>query len=124
LFVAAAAVTSRWTPAALTYTLGGLVAGTLLGLLGLALTRWDTTRGQIYFTPNVWLVLLVTLVVAARVAYGFVRVWYEWQAGFDHTSAIVADGIRNSLAAGGLVLGYYLTFWIGVRLRIKGNARR
>jgi hypothetical protein len=58
-----------------------------------------------------------------RVAYGFVRVWQEWQAGFDHTSASVADGIRNSLAAGGLVLGYYLTFWIGVRRRIKRSAK-
>ena len=42
LFLVGAFITSRWIPEALTYTLAGLGAGCVLGLLGVALTRWST----------------------------------------------------------------------------------
>jgi hypothetical protein len=119
LCLASAAMTSFWTPGAITYTLGGLLAGVLLGVLGLVLTRWEHTPRGVHFTPNALLVLLVTLVVAARIAYGAWRAWHAWDAGFDYRSAIVADGLRGSLAAAGIVLGYYLTFWIGVLRRVR-----
>lgn len=52
LFIAGAYVTSRWIPEALTYTLAGLGVGALLGLLGIALTRWEYLSGRLHYTPN------------------------------------------------------------------------
>jgi hypothetical protein len=124
LCLTSAALTSLWTPGAMTYACGGLAAGVLLGVLGLVLTRWEITPLRIHFTPPAALVLLVTLVVAARIAYAVWRAWHAWAAGFDHTSVIVADGIRGSLAAAGIVLGYYVTFWMGVLRRVRRHSHQ
>ena len=105
------------------YALAGLVLGGLLGAAGLALTRWETTPRALHFTPNPWLVLFVTVVVSARLAYGVWRVWHAWDAGLDDTSPIVASGLGGSLAAGGIVLGYYVAFWIGVLRRVRRHQR-
>jgi hypothetical protein len=34
-----------------------------------------------------------------------------------------AFGVADSLAAGAVVLGYYLSYWLGVRRRLKAHAR-
>ena len=71
----------------------------------------------------VWLVLGITLVVTARVVYGFWRTWHAWRAAYEHTAVIAAAGVAGSLAAGGVVLGYYVIYWAGVRRRIRRHAR-
>jgi hypothetical protein len=122
-FLAGAAVTSIWVPETLTHTLAGLAAGCLLGLAGLAATRWEATPRALYYTPNRLLVLGVTLVVAARVSYGFWRAWHSWRLGLEEGAWLVASGAAGSLAAGALVLGYYFTFWTGVRRKIVRQPR-
>lgn len=119
LFVFTAAVTSLWVPRVLIYTLIGLALGGLLGLLGLALTRWEATTETVYYTPNRWLVLGIILVVTARVAYGFWRTWQVWGAGLDHGASIAAAGVAGAMGAGATVLGYYLVYWLGVRRRLS-----
>lgn len=123
LWLTATGVTSFWIPFSLRYALAGLTIGGLLGVVGLTLTRWDTRPGSLHFTPNAWIVLFITVVVAARIAYGIWRTWHAWEAGFDHTSSIVVDGVRGSLAAAGIVLGYYFTFWLGVLRRVRRHQR-
>jgi hypothetical protein len=118
LFLAGAAVTSAWVPHAFTYSLMGLAGGALLGLLGLALSRWDASPRGLHYTPNRWLVLGLTLVVSARIAYGFWRTWQAWRAGVEGTSLLVTAGVAGSLAAGAIVLGYYVVYWAGVRRRL------
>ena len=124
LFVIAAAITSTWVPFAFTYTLVGLAAGLALGVLGLALTRWEPTASFLYYTPNRLLVLTITLIVTARVLYGFWRSWHAWTAGLDYSSWAAESGVADSMAAGGIVLGYYLAFWAGLRWRMKRHRRR
>lgn len=119
LLLAGAAMSSLWVPRTLTYTLAGLAAGGLLGLLGLALTRWEATPRALHYTPSRLLVLAVTLIVASRLAWGFWRGWHAWRAGLDDTSWIVASGAAGSLAAGAIALGYYFTYWAGVRRRLR-----
>lgn len=119
LFILAAAVTSLWVPDALAYTLIGFALGCLLGLLGLALTRWEATPETLYYTPNRWLVLGITLVVTARVVYGFWRSWQAWGTGLDYRAWATAAGVAGAMGAGATVLGYYLVFWLGVRRRLK-----
>jgi hypothetical protein len=118
MFVAGAAVTTLWVPGALTYALIGLGVGAGLGLAGLALTRWEHTRGALFYTPNRWLVLGITAMVAARIAYGFWRSWQAWGAASDPASWLSASGAAGSLAAGAVVLGYYFSYWMGVRRRL------
>ena len=124
MFLVGALITSRWAPEVLPYSLGGLGAGAVLGLLGFVLTRWETVRGVVHYTPNRWLVLTVTLVVAARILYGVWRTWAAWRAGIEQMTAVAASGIAMSMAAGAVVLGYYLIYWIAVRRRVRSPHAR
>jgi hypothetical protein len=119
LFLVGASITTRWVPGTLTYTAAGLGVGCALGLLGIALTRWEIAGGRLFYTPNRWLVLAITLVVTARVFYGFHRSYQAWQATLDRTAWIAASGVAASMSAGAIVLGYYLVYWAGVRRRLR-----
>jgi len=118
LFLYVAALTSIWVPDAFRYSLFGLTGGGLLGLLGLALTRWEKTPRAFYYTPNRWLVLMITLAVTARLLYGLWRIWHAWRNAAGD-SWLAAAGVAGSMAVGALVLGYYLAYSAGVRWRLR-----
>jgi hypothetical protein len=123
LFLTAAAITSIWVPDTLRYTAAGLTAGGIAGLIGLLLTKWE--RGEtLHYTPNRWLVLGLTLLVTARILYGFWRAWESWRAGLSGGSWFVAAGVAGAMAAGAVVLGYYLVFWLGVRRQLRRHGSR
>jgi hypothetical protein len=124
LFLASAALTTIWIPGALTYAAAGLCAGVVLGLAGLWLTRWDASADALHFTPNRLLVLSMMLIVSSRVLYGVWRAWESWSAGLRGESWLVDAGVRESMAAGAVVLGYYLAYWTGVRRRHRQHASR
>jgi hypothetical protein len=119
LFLWVAALTNFWVPRAFAYSLAGLGLGCLLGFLGLTLTRWERTATAIYYTPNRWLVLLVTLAVSARLLYGIWRIWRAWHTTGHDTSWLAAAGIPGSMAVGAIVIGYYVTYSAGVRWRLR-----
>jgi hypothetical protein len=123
LLLMVAAIMTYWVPMALRYALAGLAAGGLLGLLGLWLSRWEETPRSLHFTPSRALVLTITLVVMARIAYGFWRSWHAWHAAAGDASWLARSGAAGSFAAGAVVLGYYLVYWIGVRRRIDRHRR-
>ena len=112
-------ITSRWIPEAPGYTLAGLGAGGALGLAGIALTRWEHVDRRLFYTPNRWLVTAITLVVTARVLYGFWRTWEAWRASIDAMSWVAASGLAASMSAGAVVLGYYAVYWSGVWWRLR-----
>jgi hypothetical protein len=117
IFLVSAAITTRYIPYSFSSGTFGLACGAILGLLGLVLTRWERDGPSLFYTPSRLLVLVVTLVVTLRIAYGFWRGWHAWRAAQDGTSWIAAIGIPGSLAAGAVVIGYYLVYWAGVRSR-------
>ena len=114
-----AAMTNFWVPNAFRYSLIGFIVGVLLGLLGLKLTRWEPTPRALYYTPSRWLVLLVTLAVSARLLYGLWRIWHAWRKTGPDDSWLASAGIPGSMAVGALVLGYYFTYFAGVRWKIR-----
>lgn len=118
-FLIGAAVANVWVPNALLSAVGGLGLGAALGSVGLWLTRWDDTARSLHYTPNRWLVLAITFVVAGRVLYGFWRGWMAWGATGQDTSFVAAFGVAGSLGAGATVLGYYLVYAIGLRRRVS-----
>lgn len=119
LFLTSAAITSIWVPQAFTYTATGLAAGAILAMLGLSLTRWEGAPDALHFTPSAWLTLAITSIVAARLLYGLWRVWHTWRVGAGSESWLVAAGVAGSMGAGAIVLGYYLTYWLGVRRQFR-----
>ena len=119
LFLGSALVISFWIPNAFIHALAGFVGGCVLGLLGLALSRWEVARESLYYVPNRWLVLGITLVVSARLAFGFWRSWHAWRAAPEDFSWAASAGVAGSLAAGAVVLGYYLAYWLGVRRCVR-----
>jgi hypothetical protein len=121
LFLWAAAIAGLWIPRALLCSFAGLFAGILLGLLGLALTRWEHTPRTLHYTPNRWLVLLITLAVTSRLLYSVWRVWHSWRTTAPDGSWLASAGIAGSMAVGAMVIGYYLAYSAGISRRLMKN---
>jgi hypothetical protein len=117
-----AAISNRWIPNAFRYTLIGSACGFALGFIGLALSRWESTPQGVHYTPNRWLILLITLVVTARIFYGFWRGWNAWQTTPAGESWLAVSGAAGSMGAGAAVLGYYLIYWAGLLRRVRRGA--
>jgi hypothetical protein len=113
-----AAVSRRWIPESLEYVLIGFACGLALGFLGLALSRWESSPRGLHYTPNRWLILLITTVVTARILYGFWRAWHSFQTTPASESWLAASGAAGSMGAGAAILGYYVVYWAGLRRRV------
>ena len=97
-FLIGSAFTTIWVRDAFSGAAAGVAIGSLLGVVGLVLTRWEPTPHTLHYTPNRWLVLFITFIVSARMLYGLYRSFLVAQAGVDRN---VGDhGIRHSRIAG------------------------
>jgi hypothetical protein len=124
VFLAGSAFSSIWVPHAFTYAASGTVFGLMIGIAGVLVTRWEATHRTLHFTPNRWFVLVMTLLVSVRVLFGLYRMALAADAGLTGKSLFSAFGIAESLGAGGIVIGYYLAYSLGVRWRIRNWQRR
>lgn len=135
LFAGVAWLSGAWIDAALRHAAAGLAAGVVLGIVGLWLTRfereaadgciragWTLPPGlavphglRLYCTANRWLVLGLTLLVAARVALGLWHLVHAWRTGTDGAWLAGQGGL---LAVGGVLLGHYLAYYWGLRRRL------
>jgi hypothetical protein len=109
---------SFWVGSAFRFALIGIAVGSLLGLLGLALTRWESHPEGLFYTPSRWLALIVVFAIAARVLYGWWRATHTGSSPGDQQWLITASGTQFSLAVAAGLIGYYLIYSIGVRLRL------
>lgn len=123
-FLASAAFTTIWIPRALSGASLGMAIGLLLGAIGTVFTRWEPGVRALHYTPNRWLVLIVTLIVSARVIYGFYRSFEAASAGVSGHAMVSAFGVPQSLAAGAIVIGYHLVYNVALRWRIGRWQRR
>lgn len=120
LLLAVMALTSVWWPNALGYTAAGLGIGLVTGVVGLWLSRFEATSSGLYYTPNVWLVLLLTLLVSARIVMGFVEIWRYWQ-GNELLAMIPVLDHASLFAVAGVLIGYYLSYTWGLRRRLPAR---
>lgn len=116
LFFAGAWTVGHWVEDATVFAAAGWLAGLATGVLGLALTRFEPTAGGLYYTPNRWLVLSLTLIVAARVAIGL---WQAAHAWGDAPAAAWWPRQGGLFAVGGSLLGYYQAYALGLRRRLR-----
>jgi len=110
---------SFWVGSAFRYALIGMGIGGILGLLGLALTRWENRPEALFYTPSRWFAFLIVFAIAARVGYGW---WHATHAGSsapgDQLWLTTASSTQLSLAIAAGLIGYYLVYSIGVRVKI------
>ena len=123
-FLSFAFLLSFWVASAFQYALIGIGVGAIVGLLGLALTHWESRREGLFYTPNRWLAFLIVFAIAARVVYGWWRATHPGSnlPGDQHW-LISASGTQLSLAVAAGLIGYYLVYSIGVRLKIAMASR-
>ena len=123
LFLCFTFLISFWLGPTLRFALAGLAVGGLLGLLGLVLTRWESHPEGFFYTPSRWLALLIMLAIAARPVYGW---WHTMHRGVPDEQHwfLSASGTQLSVAVAAGLIGYYLVYAIGVRIRITGHEKR
>lgn len=115
---------SFWIASALRYAFMGMVVGASLGLLGLALTRWEDRTEGLFYTPNRWLAVVIVFAIAARVVYGCWRATHSGgNVPGDQRWFVTASGAQLSLAIGAGLIGYYLVYTTGVRVRLTSYER-
>lgn len=114
---------SFWLGPTLRFALAGMAVGGLLGLLGLMMTRWESHPEGLFYTPSRWLALLVMLAIAARLVYGW---WHSMHRGVadEQHWLTSASGTQLSVAVAAGLIGYYLIYAIGVRIRITRHEKR
>jgi hypothetical protein len=116
---------SFWLGTVFRFALIGMCFGAILGLLGLAITRWEDQPEGLFYTPSRWLAILVTLAIAARFVYGW---WHATHSGSSAPSEqhwlMTASGTELSLAVAAGLIAYYLVYSIGVRLRLARHEQR
>jgi hypothetical protein len=111
---------SFWVGSAFRFALIGMAFGGILGLIGLAMTRWESQPEGLFYSPSRWLALLITLAIVARFVYGW---WRATHSGSPHSGdqhwLIPASGTQLSVAVAAGLIAYYLVYSIGVRLRVR-----
>lgn len=123
MFLGSMWLVGHWVDGALAHAALGLMAGLPLGVLGLALGRFETTAKGVFVTPNRWLVLALTLLVTLRLGWGLLQVWRRWREVGGLDASLWSDQ-ANLFAIGGLLLGYYLAWSWGLRRRLPRRDRR
>jgi hypothetical protein len=119
LFLAAA---TRSMPA-LQAAGGGLVAGLLLGVLGLRLTRFESDAQARYYTPNAYIGATVTLLLAGRLIYRMSAIYTTPQLASSPATDPFAAMSQSPLTLTFIMLtvGYYLTYTAGVLYKSRGT---
>ncbi len=117
IFLLSSWITARWVTDALRDALIGLLTGVLLGIVSLWLTRFERDGQTLWYTPNRWLTLTLTTLVAMRILAGL---WVGWRHLASHTPSALAVWLDAGAWAGigGLFLGYGVAYLWGLRARL------
>ena len=120
LFLLCAWAATYWMHDALRDACVGLLIGGAVGIVGVWLTRFERDEKGLTYTPNRWVVLVLTSIVALRVLAGL---WMTWR----HLSGDVSGAMAQWLDAGawtgvaGLFIGYGLAYTWGLRARLEAR---
>ena len=117
LFLLSSWAATYWMHDALRDACLGLLAGSAVGVLGVWLTRFEHDAKGLLYTPNRWVVLGLTTIVAARVVAGL---WMAWRNVSGDASGALARWLDAGAwtAVAGLFLGYALAYTWGLRGRL------
>src|SRR5262245_43542587 len=124
-FLAFSLLLSFWVGSAFRFALIGMGVGAVFGLLGLALTRWESRSDGLFYTPSRWLAFIIVFAIAARIAYGW---WHATHpassASTDQHWLVTASGTQLSLGVAAGLIAYYLVYSIGVHVKVMRHEQR
>jgi hypothetical protein len=95
---------------------GGLLLGVPLGLLGLRLTRFETTPEGCFYTPNPYLGVTITILFIVRLFYRLTEVFVV--SSRAHQRPVLTQ-TPLTLSLFGLLAGYYIAYYMGVLQRSR-----
>lgn len=103
----------------------GIGGGIALGLFGLRLTTFETTPQGRFYTPHGGIGLLLSALLLGRLAYRLVVVWPLMHGARMAGANPLASFERSplTLAIFALLIGYYVTYCIGILLRAGSEAK-
>ena len=94
----------------------GLVGGAALGFFGVRHTKFETTPQGQFYTPHMYIGLLVSLLFLGRLAYRFLiempTMQAAAQAGGNPYAAMQKSPL--TMAIFGIVVGYYIAYYAAV----------
>jgi MFS family permease len=89
---------------------GGLLTGALLGLLGLRLTKFETTEQGHFYTPNTFIGVSLTLLFFGRLIYRF----WDFNSGMAQPHGPPRFQSPLTFLLFGLIAGYYIVYYLGL----------
>jgi len=95
---------------------GGLLAGVVLGIVGVRLTRFHSDEKGLYYTPNTYIGAGVTLLLVGRLVYRLVAA--APPPGTDPFAQMTQNPLTFALVM--LTIGYYLAYTAGVLYKARG----
>jgi hypothetical protein len=98
-------------PVALASLAGSLIIGGLLGLYGLRLTRFERSAQGLFYTPNPYLGVTLSLVLVGRILY---RLGELYASGVPPGGPGELARSPVTLAIFGTLAGYYVAYAIGL----------
>jgi hypothetical protein len=120
LFLFVVFLMSFWLGPTLRFAVAGMAIGAVLGFLGLALTRWEVEREELFYTPSRWLALIITFAITVRFIYGWWHATHPGNAAPGRQNWLMtATATQFSMAVAAGLIGYYLVYAIGVYLRLS-----
>jgi hypothetical protein len=106
---------------ALEAVIAGSACGAALAYVGLRHTRFEMTPEGRFYTPHTYIGLAVTVLFLGRLVYRFVYLQYSANAMVDVNHSLAAAYQKNPVTLGifGVVVGYYVLFYLGVLVRTR-----
>ena len=92
----------------------GFAAGGLLAAYGLRLTRFEPTPEGLFYTPNAYLGIALSLLFFGRLLYRVAEVYTITSAASPTPPSFGSSSL--TLAVFGLIAGYYVTYATGLML--------
>ncbi|MGE5641081.1 MAG: hypothetical protein ACM30H_13395 [Clostridia bacterium] len=99
-------------PLRLGWLAAGFAVGVPLGLFGLRRTRFEPTVQGLFYTPNVHLGIVLSLLFAGRILYRLVEIYAFRTALPTDFSGFAVSTL--TLCVFGLLAGYYMTYAVGL----------
>ena len=104
--------------------ISGVVAGVALGWFGLRHTKFESTAAGNFYTPHTYIGMFVSLLLLARIAYRFIAVYPAMHTATqaDENPFAAYQKSPLTLAILGVVVGYYVAYYLGVLAKSRSLA--
>ena len=107
-------------PSALLALVAGAVGGAVLGIVGLRLTRFESTPEGRFYTPNAYLGVALALLLIARIGWRYVQLYGATTEAMGQPPDFSRSPL--TLAIFGLLAGYYTLYAAGLLRWQAGGA--